>query len=405
MAATRTAGRLAAFVFEGGGAVAPLGQALTTLRDALTLDLLGRLREADLGGPVVLATDRPALAEAAAAAGFAVEQTPSADRFHYGETLRHLVRRWAGPPCTAVLCAGGAAAPLATAAQWQAELAPLLRPDPAPLVLANNPQSPDVVAFAPPHAVFGIGPVPHDNALAWALREAGLTRELLPPAPAFTFDIDTPVDAVVLQTIANAGLVRLGPHTQRALAALVTAPEVAPAAAAAQRLLSVLQQPMAEIGLVGRVGTPAIDHANKLLPVRLRVFSEERGMKGLGREERGEVRSLLGALLDDVGPERFWAHLTGICDACLLDVRVLLGHWQLRLPDEERFALDLLVPPQRGDDRLRAFIHAARQRLRDGYPLLLGGHSLVSGGLQWLAEAAAAGKAGFASETACGVKR
>jgi hypothetical protein len=103
-------------------------------------------------------------------------------------------------------------------------------------------------------------------------------------------------------------------------------------------------------------------------------------MRASGRLARGEVRSLLGALLESIGPERFFALLGELCDVALLDTRVLFAHLRLTPGTADRFASDQLAPAAIADPTVRAFTAAAAAA---PVPVLLGGHSLVSGGL-WL---------------------
>lgn len=106
-------------------------------------------------------------------------------------------------------------------------------------------------------------------------------------------------------------------------------------------------------------------------------------MVSSGRQERGEVFSLLAAHLEAVGVEPFFADLRSWADAALIDTRVLLAHHQLWPADEDRFASDLGWADQVADPWLRRLTHAAEEA---GVPVLLGGHGLVSGALFALAD-------------------
>ena len=91
----------------------------------------------------------------------------------------------------------------------------------------------------------------------------------------------------------------------------------------------------------------------------------------------------MGRFIEELGYEeffRFWEKLPG----AVLDSRVLFEHFRWRLPASERFAsdlgrLDLITHPG-----LREFTQAA---LAAPIPVLLGGHSLVTGGLWALIDA------------------
>jgi hypothetical protein len=93
---------------------------------------------------------------------------------------------------------------------------------------------------------------------------------------------------------------------------------------------------------------------------------------------------LLGSLLDRDGPGALGAVLALLCDAAIVDTRVLLAHrlgagegsWP---PPEDRFASDLLLPDQVRDPWLRELTAAA---VEAPIPMLLGGHSLVGPGVR-----------------------
>jgi hypothetical protein len=77
-----------------------------------------------------------------------------------------------------------------------------------------------------------------------------------------------------------------------------------------------------------------------------------------------------------------------LCDGMLFDTRVLFAHMGWRPGAEERFASDLFMTERIKAKPLREFTDAARQA---DFPLLLGGHTLVSGVLWTMVEAAWAG--------------
>jgi hypothetical protein len=101
-------------------------------------------------------------------------------------------------------------------------------------------------------------------------------------------------------------------------------------------------------------------------------------MVASGRQMRGEVHSVLGAYLDAVGMTRFFDSLESWADAVFLDNRVILAHKGLWPSDEDRFASDLGWTERVEDPFLAEFTHHAAAT---SVPTILGGHSLVAGGL------------------------
>ncbi|MDB4895398.1 MAG: hypothetical protein JWN15_1660, partial [Firmicutes bacterium] len=134
-----------------------------------------------------------------------------------------------------------------------------------------------------------------------------------------------------------------------------------------------------------------VDHFNRNLRVRLRVFSEERGMKALRREDEGRVVSLVADMMDDLGPGQFFRRLESVCSAVFFDTRVLFANRGHRVSDWDRYHSDLGMVDQIRDPWVRTFTEAA---LACRIPVVLGGHSVVSGGLWLLADRAIAARGG-----------
>jgi hypothetical protein len=101
-------------------------------------------------------------------------------------------------------------------------------------------------------------------------------------------------------------------------------------------------------------------------------------------------RSLLGEVLGSRSSGGLGAILAGLCDAALVDSRVLIAHergvdeaaWP---PAADRFASDLLLHERIGDPWLRDLTRDAADA---PIPVLLGGHSLVGPGLRLVLGAA-----------------
>ena len=290
--------------------------------------------------------------------------------FHFGRALADLIARF---QVRRAFYLGGGSAPLVEPVDFSRIATLLLAHDQA--VVANNFFSADFVAFTPADAIHQIDLPPMDNDLAFRLqREAGLPNVPLARTPATQMDVDTPTDLLIL---ALHPLV--GPHTRRFLDA---------ADLDLSRVVAVSQfltDPNAEVIVSGRVGPHLWSHLDTDLACRTRVFSEERGMRASGREARGDVRSILGFHLDTVGPDRFFAHLAELGDAAFVDSRVIFRHLGLDPSPADRFLSDLLRAEEIVDPAVRAFTRAAADAR---IPVILGGHSLVSGGLWTLIDAA-----------------
>lgn len=235
-------------------------------------------------------------------------------------------------------------------------------------VITNNYYSSDLIAFTPGQAIQAIQPPAQDNPLAQLLeRQAGLRVVTLPRSAATLFDVDSPVDLQVLRLHPGAG-----PRARAYLQGLgLDLGRLA-------RFLRLLSDPNAEVVVAGRVSSFVWSQMETRTACRVRVLAEERGMRADGREEAGTARSILGLHLGQVGPRHFFRDLAHLGQGAALDTRVLFAHLGLRPIPADRFHSDLGWPQLIQDPFLREFTDAA---LESPIPVLLGGHSLVSGGL------------------------
>jgi hypothetical protein len=199
-------------------------------------------------------------------------------------------------------------------------------------------------------------------------------------------DVDTPLDLIVLRDPAARGL-------------LVTAPLICERLAA---LAEVLSNRRAELLLAGRVSATTVKWLERGVACRVRALVEERGLRAASRLAQSGAttgsrppRSVLGELLDRDGPDALAHTVARLADAAVVDSRVLIAHhngaddaaWP---PPEDRFASDLLLPDAVADPWLRALTASAAAAPAGG-PILLGGHTMVNGGLRLLAQRARAG--------------
>jgi hypothetical protein len=347
---------------------------MTSVRRGITLDNLTKLLRLDEFDEVILCTNYPGLAAEAEGLGAVVDLRTGDEPFHFGLRLRELIY---DRKLERLLYMGGAAAPLIRPEEL-AEVARMTRSADS-VVVVNNPQSPDLVAFSPASAIDLIELPDSDNVLGHLLRVAGLPRVLMPNTATISFDVDTPADLIILSMHHAAG-----PWTKEALGALRLDDS---RMRAARRLF--LKQGGA-FALVGRVSPAVCLFINANFALRLRVFSEERGMRALGRVERGEVRSLIASFVDAVGPREFFHRLSDVAEVAFFDTRVWMAHRRLDLTEADRFYSDLGELDRVSDGQLREFTAAA---IEAPIPVVLGGHSLVAGGLWALAESVLAEEA------------
>ncbi len=354
-------------IFEGGQAKTELDLLISSVRKQVVLDTAEKLAGVKEIDQVVLVTNYPDLADMARGLGITVDLETGSTPFHFGRRLREVI---VAHQIENVIYMGGAAAPLLTGREFGDVAASLKRE--RNLVIMNNVQSADLVAFSPARAIDEIELPDKDNPLGNLLREIGMRRVLIPNSGRVNFDLDTPTDILIL------GLHPLcGPRAKKVIADLRWSRDKI------DQAFEVLKQPSREVAVIGRVGPAVIQYVNSNMVHRMRVFSEERGMKALGREDRGEVVSLLGFMVQELGPEKFFSYLAKTSDVAFIDTRVIFGHLRKQLSDWDRFQSDLGRHDLVQDPWTKEFTRCAQEAKM---PVVLGGHSLVAAGLWLFAE-------------------
>lgn len=341
-------------------------------RQAITLDTIERALAVGAIGPIVVVTNSASLTESLQGVPVHVELEAPDEEFHFGRRLRDLIN---GQDMEKVFYIGGGSAALLSSEDMGRISETLLSSD--ELVIANNFYSTDFAAFAPAQAIESIEPptLTVDNDLAWRLvKRAGLPCKELPRTAATQLDVDTPTDLMTLKPHPA-----VGPHTRRYLDSLeLNTSHI-------EQALGFFTDRTAEVLVAGRVSASTWAYLESETACRVRLFAEERGMRASGRQARGEALSLLGFYLEEVGLERFFVTLAKMSQAVFLDNRVLFAHRRIWPSAADRFYSDLRQPEKISDPWVRRFTEAA---IEAPIPIVLGGHSLVSGGLYALVEAA-----------------
>ena len=352
-------------MFVNGQADSPVEELVAGAHRAITLDTMERAMTTGGFDRTVGVTASPALAEKLRGrASVQVSRGP----FHWGQRLHQLLKEEA---IQEPFYIGGGSLPLLSARDFGSALKKLALGENC--LVTNNRYSSDLVAFKPASALEHIELPPTDNALAQRLYwEAGLASFSLPRSARTQFDVDTPTDLLVLKLHGGAG-----PQATAYLG------ELELDTSRLQEALSFLSKPKAQVVVAGRVGSHVWSVLERRTPCRVRFLSEERGLRADGREE--EARSILGFYLEEVGARRFFQALAELGNAAFVDTRVIFSHLHLRVSQTDRFLSDLGWVDQIQHPLVREFTAAA---LEAPIPVVLGGHSLVSGGLMALGEVA-----------------
>lgn len=358
-------------IFVGGLGNGPAEELVARAHRAIACDLLSGLAATGAFSRPIVVTDRPGLVTEWG--GEAVEEV-SSPPFHFGQKLCQVIHRY---KLAAPFYVGGGALPLLPPHRLAAlghELACSTG-----LAITNNYFSSDMVAFTPGSAIGKVLLPPTDNPLARLLVEAGLQKRVLPREAATQFDVDTPTDLAILQLHPA-----VGPRTRAYLDSLSLDSSLA--CGISERLrqaMSVFQDKNGQIIVAGRAGSHLWAQLERKTACRVRFLSEERGLRGDGREEAGSGGSILGFYLQEVGPQRFFRDLARLGDAAFIDSRVIFHHLHLHPTQNERFFSDLGETDEIEDPVVREF---TREAVAAPIAVVLGGQSLVSGGLLALLE-------------------
>lgn len=346
-------------VFHGGTGDAPAERMMAAARVAAARNTARSALAAGFEA-VIIATDQPHAFEPEFP-GLLIDADSDDGPFDYAARLRGIVARY-GLARPAVM--GSGSVPLLGVAEFQLVVEQLDSRDAR--FVTNNFFSSDLTAWTPGDAITHCGDFERDNVLPRRLRDnAGLAPVILPRTTATQFDLDTPSDLAVLSMVEG-----LGPE-------LAAAAEPAREAATRYRaLMPFLCDRTAQVVVAGRVGSQAWQYLERETACRVRMFSEERGLAAAAPDHR--PRSLLGFLIEEVGVERFFERLGELGDAAVIDTRVIEAHLGEYPSREDRFQSDLLAWESVENDFLRRFTRAAANA---PIPVLLGGHSLVAGGL------------------------
>jgi hypothetical protein len=361
------AGKPVLVMFHGSVGREPAEQLVARVRVAAARQSARDALAAGFGG-VVIATDQPAAFEAMPTAVLVLSDAPGQD-FGFLERLRDIVLSY---QLERPVVMGSGALPLLGLAGF-CEIASHLCSVTSGAV-TNNFFSSDVCGWVPGAAGARLTGVPRDNLLPRRLRDqAGLRSTVLKRTSATTFDLDTPADVVVLALQEE-----LPAEIRKAIPRLP-----APVFAKYAEAMRVVCDPARQLVVAGRVSSSAWQYLETETACRVRLLSEERGLATAPAGHR--ARSALGFLLEAVGVDGFFERLAGLGDAAVIDTRVLEAHLGVSPSREDRFQSDLYRWRAIEDPFLREFTRAAA---RSKQPVLLGGHSLVSGGLMALTEAA-----------------
>jgi len=346
---------------------APLGtsggeELVERSRWAVTVELVRRLHAAGLADIFVVTPDPARYPSPHGPITYLDSGEP--ESFHFGRAFQRLIRRL---DLDGVVYFGSGSGALLSEDDL-ARLIEFARGE-APRALFNNFYSCDFCAISGARGLLPLSLPDIDNPLGFTLADSGFPCFALPRSAATQFDIDTPIDVLLLQrSNATAGDVR---------SFLVSVNERHPSL---DRALATLADRSALTCVIGRMSPVTWSHFEAQVACRTSALIEARGMRAGASHHVPWLRQVLEA----DGPDAFFDRLGRSCDAAWVDSRPLLGQADEAPPARTRFASDLFRLSEVEDAHWRAFTEAA---LHARIPVVLGGHGLVSGDLYLAAEA------------------
>lgn len=98
----------------------------------------------------------------------------------------------------------------------------------------------------------------------------------------------------------------------------------------------------------------------------------------MGLEAEGKVKSFLAAFIEEAGIDAFFRWVSENSDVAFIDTRVIFAHKKLHASEHDRFNSDLGNWEVIENPFIREFTKAAKEA---PIPIVLGGHTLILGGL------------------------
>jgi len=352
--------RTGAIIFHPPAGDSAVEQMVGSGREASACDLIQSLQSLVSTLVVACSPDSSNVFESLGAHVTAIED---AEEFHFGKTLKQIIRKY---DLESIVYFGSGSGTLMTTSQMEDIVNFAQRTETE--ALFNNFYSCDFAVFTDTSSLLRLSLPERDNGIGFVLADSGVNCYSLPRSLESQFDLDTPIDLLLLK---EAG--RAGPQLHEFLIRQsFDYPSL-------QRVSELLIERTALVYLVGRVSPVTWQTFEQQVACRTAGMIEGRGMKAYADRQP----PLLSNLFRKDGFGDFFNALENSADAAIIDSRPLLARNGVLPSPHERFSSDLYRVSELTDP---VWIEFTQQASDCSIPILLGGHSLVSGGLYLLSE-------------------
>ena len=352
--------RTGAVIFHAPAGPSDIERMVASAREASACDLVQSLQT--LVSTIVVVCS-PDSSHAFESIGASVRVVVETENFHFGETLKQIIRDF---ELSSVVYFGSGSGTLLTSEQL-ADIVGFTRRTQTE-ALFNNYYSCDFAVFTDTSSLLQLPLPATDNGLGFSLSDHGVKCYSLPRSLATQFDLDTPIDLLLLKEAARGGT---------RLRAFLNAQQFDHPSL--QQISSLLVERTALVYLVGRVSPVTWQAFEQQVACRTAGIIEGRGMKAYADRQS----PVLANLFHQRGFAEFFRALEESADAAIIDSRPLLARHGVLPSPHERFSCDLFQVSELSDP---IWIEFAQRAIDCSIPILLGGHSLVSGGLYLLSE-------------------
>ena len=235
--------------------------------------------------------------------------------------------------------------------------------------ISNNPVSSDFISFSSSDLTNEIilnFPNIDNYFSSYLMSKTFLKYLKMPVSLGSVFDIDTPNDFAILSKIThNSG--NIGNYISNSIFKNIDL----------DKFIKVLSSKSSEIFVYGRINPLNLYMAEKNIPCKIRFLSEERGLKIRGKASS----SLLKYFFKSENFDNLFKLFENICDGGIFDTRIIFSLFAGEYEQEDVYLSDMKIWQKIKNPFIKFF---TKKIAESKIPIILGGHSVVNGGLMAL---------------------